>query len=236
MSEFVNIPAEQGQTFEAWLALPPAGRFPGPRPALVVLPEIYNVNEWARGVARRYADEGFVVLVPDLFWRLEPGQYLPYTPESQQKGRDLYARLDVETSVRDIDSALSWLRARPDSNGKVGVVGFCLGGQLAFLAGVGATPDAIVSFYGTDLGRFLDRVPQLNVPALLHFGETDVRVPASIAADIDRHKQPEQDLVTVVYPGAPHGFSRIGYEPYHEQADARARELTLALFARALGD
>ncbi|CAG9251814.1 DLH domain-containing protein [Paraburkholderia unamae] len=234
MGNFVRIPAGPDQSFDAWIEEPPADRFPGPRPALVVLPEIYNVNEWARGVARRYADAGFVALVPDLFWRLEPGQYLPYTPEAQQKGRDLYARLDVAASTRDIGSALAWLRARADSNGKVGVVGFCLGGQLAFLSGVDATPDAVVSYYGTDLHKFLDRVPQLRAPALLHFGETDTRVPASIAGEIERHKLPEQDLVTVVHPAAPHGFSRTGYEPFHAEADARAFEQTLSLFARTL--
>lgn len=234
MGNFVRIPAGPDQSYEAWLEEPSVSRFPGPRPAVIVLPEIYNVNEWARGVARRYAEAGFVVLVPDLFWRLEAGQYLPYTPEAQQKGRALYARLDVDASVRDIDSALSWLRARPDSNGKAGVVGFCLGGQLAFLSGIDATPDAVVSYYGTDLHKFLDRVPQLRVPAVLHFGETDARVPPSIAEEIDRHKLPQQDLVTVVHPDAPHGFSRTGYEPFRAEADARAYGQTLSLFARTL--
>ncbi|MGS0897551.1 dienelactone hydrolase family protein [Burkholderia stagnalis] len=234
MGNFVRIPVGPDQTYEAWLEEPSSNWFPGPRPAVVVLPEIYNVNEWARGVARRYAESGFVALVPDLFWQLEPGQYLPYTPEAQQKGRALYERLDVDASVRDIDSALTWLRARSDSNGKAGVVGFCLGGQLAFLSGINATPNAVVSYYGTDLHKFLDRVPQLRAPAVLHFGETDTRVPASIAAEIEQRKLPDQDLVTIVHPGAPHGFSRNGYTPFHAQADARAYEQTLGLFARTL--
>ncbi|SDV47154.1 dienelactone hydrolase family protein [Chitinasiproducens palmae] len=236
MGSFIRIPVADGQSYEAWLETPPAERFAGPRPAVVILPEIYNVNEWARGVARRYAEQGYLALVPDLFWRLEPGRYLPYTPEAQQEGRALYARLDVEASVRDIDSALTWLRGRSDANGKAGVIGFCLGGQLAFLSGVEGTPDAIVSYYGTDLQKFLDRVPRLRVPALLHFGERDTRVPPSIASEIEQHKTGGQDLITVVHPDAPHGFSRNGYVPFNAIADAAAQTQTLALLTRTLGD
>ena len=141
MGEEIRITAADGGTFAGYLALPT--RSPGP--GLIVLPEIFNSNAHIRSVADGYAADGFVALAPDVFWRQEPASYLPYTDAGRAKAYALRARLDNDQFTRDLGDAIVALRARPDCTGKVGVMGFCLGGLLAYLAGTQLPIDAAVS-------------------------------------------------------------------------------------------
>ena len=109
--EEITVTASDGGEFAAFLALPPGGSGPG----LLVLPEIYNSNDHIRGVAQGFAAEGFVTLAPDVFWRLEPGAYLSYTPEGQTMARSFNQRLDVDALVNDLGDCLSTLSARHDA-------------------------------------------------------------------------------------------------------------------------
>src|SRR3954453_23884189 len=131
MGKFIQVEAKHGRSFEAYLALP---KSESGRPGLVILPEIFNVNESMRALAESDAAEGSTVLVPDMFWRLEPGLHMGYTPENSRHGLALYAKLDREHAVEDVGQCLAFLRERTESNGKVAVMGFCMGGEVALLA------------------------------------------------------------------------------------------------------
>lgn len=123
MGQEVEIAAADGGKFIGYLSLPSSPRAPG----LIVLPEVFNTNAHIRAVVDGYASAGFVALAPDVYWRQEAGNYLPYTDEGRAKAQSLRARLDTDQFTRDLGDAIAALRARPECTGKVGVMGFCLG-------------------------------------------------------------------------------------------------------------
>lgn len=146
----VTIKSFDGGEFDAYLALPAGGQGPG----IVVLQEIFGVNAFLRSVADWYAARGFVALCPDLFWRQERGVQLTDQSEAdRQKAFALYEGLDEAKAVDDSAAAVEFLRRHPACNGKVGAVGFCLGGNLAWLLSVRHQPDCAVGYYGVKIGR-----------------------------------------------------------------------------------
>src|ERR1700722_19058338 len=142
--QWIDIAAKDGATFKAYLAAPASGSGPG----ILLLQEIFGVNKSMREVADYYAEEGYVVLAPDLFWRMEPGVELGYTEADFNKAFGYYQRFDANQSTKDADDALKVLRARPECKGKVGALGFCLGGKLAYLVAARTDVDCAVSYYG----------------------------------------------------------------------------------------
>jgi carboxymethylenebutenolidase len=230
VGEEIRIKAADGGTFAGYLALPART----PAPGLIVLPEIFNSNAHIRSVADGYAADGFVALSPDVFWRQEPGNYLPYTDEGRTKAYALRARLDNDQFTRDLGDAIAMLRARPDSNGKIGVMGFCLGGLLAWLAGTRLPIDAAVSYYGVQIDQYLGEADRLGCPLLMHFAENDPHVPPQTVAAIQERLGGMSNVSIHVYPGTEHGFNRQGYPPYNEAAATEARQRTIAHFRRLL--
>jgi len=226
MGQEIQITAADGGRFAAYLALP--ARVPAP--ALVVLPEVFNTNPHIRSVADGYAAEGFVVVAPDVYWRQEPGCYAPYTDEGRAKVQALRARLDTDQFARDLGDVVAVLRSRSDCTGKVGVMGFCLGGKFAYLAGTRLPIDAAVSYYGVQIDQHLDEADRLRCPILMHFAENDPHVPAPTVAAIQARMGAWKNVSIHVYPGTEHGFNRQGYPPYQEAAAKVARERTLAHF------
>lgn len=233
MAGFIEVSSHDGGPFEAWLA-EPDGWAPGAHGAVVFLAEGYNVNQWARQAAQRYADAGYVVLAPDLYWRQAPGTYLEYTPESQQACRMLYGKLDFDAAVRDTQACMDFLRGHPACNGRVGLVGFCLGGKIAFLTAARSDPDAVVGYYSIDLDAHFGETAGIRCPAAFHFGALDQRVPARYADEIRHHAEPDQDLAVKVYASAGHGFGRFGQPTFEASSARQAHDHTLDLFQRAL--
>lgn len=228
--EKVTITASDGGRFDAFLGVPPQGTGPG----LLVLPEIYNSNDHIRAVAQGFAAEGFVTLAPDVFWRLEPGAYLPYTPEGQAKARALNQQLDVDALLDDLGQCLAALRARPECTGKLGATGFCLGGKLTYLCAARHAIDAAVSYYGVKIDTFLDEADAVACPIVFHFAEQDSHVPPEAVTAIRSRMGDRADVAIHIYDGAEHGFNRKGYPPYHEAAAGLAMGRTLDHFRRYL--
>src|SRR6476619_5185049 len=160
-----TINSFDGREFDGYLALPASGYGPG----IVVLQEIFGVNDYMRSVTDWYAAHGFVALCPDLFWRLEPGIQLTDKGEDWNKAIDLYMRLDEAKAVEDAAATMNFLRQHPAGNGRVGAVGFCLGGNLAYLLSVRFKPDCAVGYYGVSIEKSLDEAKNLTTPLLLHF-------------------------------------------------------------------
>lgn len=231
MGHEIELTAADGGTFAGYLAAPETT----PAPGLIVLPEVYNTNDHIRSVADGYAEAGFVVVAPDVYWRQEPGAYLSYTDEGRAKAQSLRADLDTDRFVADLGDVAAALKDRPDCTGKIGVVGFCLGGKFAYLSCLRLTIDAGVSYYGVEIDHYLDAAVDLKCPILMHFAADDPHVPPQTVAAI-RARMGAWDNVDIhVYPGAEHGFNRHGYPCHNEAAAAAARERTLAHFRRHLG-
>ena len=230
MGQEITLTASDGGRFAAYLALP--ARLPAP--ALIVLPEVFNTNPHIRSVADGYAADGFIALSPDVFWRQEAANYLPYTDEGRAKARALWARLDTDQFARDLRDMIAALRGRADCTGKIGVMGFCLGGKFTYLAGTRLPIDAAVSYYGVEIDKYLDEADRLKCPLLMHFAENDPHVPAPTVEAIRARMGGWKNVEIHVYPGTEHGFNRQGYPPYQEAAAKHARERTLAHFRRLL--
>jgi len=230
VGEEIRITAADGGAFAGYLALP--SRLTGP--GLIVLPEVFNTNAHIRLVADGYAAEGFVALAPDVYWRQEAGSYLPYTDEGRTKAQSLRARLNTDQFTRDLGDAIAVLRARPECTGKVGVMGFCLGGMFAFLASTRLPIEAAVSYYGVLIDQHLGEADHLKCPILMHFAENDPHVLASTVAAIQARMGGSSSVSIQIYPGTEHGFNRQGYPPYNEAAATQARQCTIAHFRRLL--
>lgn len=230
MGQEIEITAADSGTFAGYLTLPEAT----PAPGIVLLPEVFNINEHIRSVADGYAAEGFTVIAPDVYWRQEAGCYLPYTDEGRAKAQALRADLDTDQFANDLAATVAALKARPECTGKVGIVGFCLGGKFAYLSATRHGIDAAVSYYGVQIDQHLDEAEALGCPILMHFAENDPHVPAETVALI-RERMGAWDKVEIeIYPGTEHGFNRYGYPPHNEAQAAVARQRTLAHFRRLL--
>ncbi|HEX6243940.1 MAG TPA: dienelactone hydrolase family protein [Polyangiales bacterium] len=220
-NETIRLRSADGKELSAYRALPARQ----PKAGIVVIQEIFGVNPHIRRVADGYAEQGYEVLAPALFDRIEPGVEFAYDGDGIAKGRGLIQRLGWDAPLADIGAAAAALA----SNGKVGVVGYCWGGTLAFLSA--ARVDGIaaaVGYYGTAISKQLDATPK--VPTLLHFGEKDASVPP---ADIETIRRRQPELSIEVYP-ADHGFNCDARGSYHAPSAALALERTLAFFARHL--
>ncbi|MBP7701411.1 MAG: dienelactone hydrolase family protein [Phenylobacterium sp.] len=230
MGETTTIKTDDGQ-FAAYVARPSDPK----APAIVVIQEIFGVNAVMRGVCDELAAAGFVAVCPDLFWRIEPGIDITDQSEAEwKKAFELYNAFDVEAGVKDIAATIDHVRALPEVNGKVGAVGFCLGGLLAYLTATRTDADASVAYYGVGIEKHLVESEKQAHPLLMHVAEEDQFVPkeaqALILAQLKNH--PQVEIFT--YPGRDHAFARQGGEHY-DAADAKlAGGRTLAFFNQHL--
>src|SRR5262252_8432931 len=164
---YITVTAKDGGSFKAYLATPEQGSGPG----IVLLQEIFGINQYSRDVADYYAEEGYVVLAPDLFWRLEPGVEL--SEAEFDKAFGLYQKFDVPKAVEDIGASVAALRAEPACVGKIGALGFCLGGALAYLAAAHSGVDCAVSYYGVGIEKRLGDAGKAKCPMVFHMGALD---------------------------------------------------------------
>jgi len=231
MGQDIEIKSRDGKTFAGYLALPSGT----PAAGIVLLPEVFNTNPHIRSVCDGYAADGFAVLAPDVYWRQEPGSYLAYTDEGRAKAQSLRAKLDTDQFCRDLEDTVAALAARPECTGKIGVMGFCLGGKFAYLSSVRHKIGAAVSYYGVQIDQHLDEAGKLGCPLLLHFAEEDAHVPPAMVELIRQRLAPSGKSEVHVYPGTVHGFNRYGYPPHNEAQAAVARKRTVEHFRRHLG-
>ena len=203
--------------------------------AIIAIMEIWGVNDTMRHHAHEFAEAGFVCLVPDLFWRQEPGVELSdRNPDHITKAFDLYYDFDYDLGVRDMEDTMAFLRKHPQVNGKVGAVGYCLGGKLCYLMCCRTDIDCAVAYYGTYIEHHIREAPKLHRPFLLHMALNDKWVQPEVNDFIER-RIGGNPLVTIEkYPNAPHAFARLGGIPYSKPEADKALKVSVDFFARYL--
>jgi carboxymethylenebutenolidase len=202
-------------------------------PGILLFQEIFGVNDNMRGLADKLAAEGYVVLVPDVFWRIEPR----FERKDESGMADAFAivqKLDLAAAVEDIKDAHAFLKAAPGCTGKVGASGFCLGGGLAFLAATQSKVDAAVPYYGSAINDLLDQVDQLECPTMFHYGNNDPFIPEEKIAEVERAVAGKPNVVFHRY-DAGHAFSNWDAPSMYDEAAATlAWGRTLEFFAANL--
>lgn len=206
----------------------------GPWPGIVVLQEIFGINAVVRGVCDALANEGYMAVAPDLFWRIEPGVDITDQTEAEWKQAfALFNAFDVDKGLEDIQATVTWLRRQGDCTGRVGAIGHCLGGRLAYLAATRTDVDASVAYYGVGIEGLLDDADRLSKPLLLHIAEADGYVPPEAQAQIKAKLAHRPGVTLYTYPGRDHAFARPGGQAFHAADAALAHDRTLAFLKQA---
>jgi len=216
--------------FEAYLCLPPAGRGPG----LVLFQEIFGVNPHIRAVAEQYALDGFVVLAPDLFWRQAPRVELGYVGAERERALVLMQAYKPADALADVQTSVRALRTRPEvGEAKVGALGYCMGGRMAFLAAATTDIDAALPFYGGGIQALLDRAEDIRCPMQFHYAGQDQAIPPE-AVDQVRAAMRGHAAEIHLYPGAQHGFNCWARATYDAPSAALAHGRALQFLAQHL--
>lgn len=230
MGERITIKTPDGE-FSAYVARPKTAK----APAVVVIQEIFGVNEVMRDITDGLAGQGYLAICPDLFWRIEPGIDITDQSEAEWKRAfELFNAFDMDAGVKDIQAAIQVIRADPGCTGKVGAVGFCLGGALAYLSATRTDVDGAVAYYGVGIENRLAEADKLTRPLMLHIAEEDQFVPKEAQAMIVQALGNRTGVEVHTYPGRDHAFARIGGEHYDAKDAEIAGRRSLAFFEKAL--
>ena len=231
MNQSINIPTEGGE-FSAYVAMPAQT----PAPVVVVLHEVFGVNGDIRLTCRELADQGFVALAPELFWRQERGVDLSTWSEDEwKKGLALYTAYDRDMGVRDVVATIRAAREMDGATGKVAAMGFCLGGLMAFLTAARQDVDAVVAYHGGDTEKYLTEAPGITAPLLMHLADEDEFISKDAQAQIKAALKTVPTATVYSYAGQNHAFARHTGVHYNAEAAALANGQTFAFLADHLG-
>jgi carboxymethylenebutenolidase len=231
----IAIQAADGSgSFSAYCATPASGSGPG----IVVLQEIFGVNQVMRDLCDGFAANGYIAVAPDLFWRIEPGVQL--TDKSQAEWDRAFELMnaflpDFEKGVADIGATIGHVRAMDNCTGKVGAVGYCLGGSLAYATACFTDADACSGYYPVQIEDSLELSSGIKKPLILHIAEEDGFCPPDAQAKIKQVLGSNEHVTVYSYPGADHAFARIGGDNYNDNAAETANQRTADLFTANLG-
>ena len=230
MSTRTAVPTADGEmTGHLWL--PEAGTGPG----ILLLQEIFGVSRYIQRRAADLADAGYVVLAPELYWRLDRQLVDESAPDALDRGMALAGQLDWATAVDDAVAALAHLGGMSEVTSTPAVVGFCFGGGVAFDVAAAAQPAALVSYYGSSLPQLLDLAPRVTCPSLHHFGTADDYLDAATVAEIREALTAGGGPVRVeMYEGANHAFDNDDFVLHHPEAARRAWGTTLGFLQQHL--
>jgi len=231
MQDTISVKTEDG-AFDAYVAYPESGG----GAAVVVLHEVFGVNDDIRQTCRALADEGFIAVAPDLFWRQQRGVDLSVNSEADWKaGLALYMAYDRDKGVEDVLATVAAARKLEGASGKVAVMGYCLGGLLAFMTAARGEVDAAVAFHGGDTDRYVGEAGGITAPFLMHLADEDEFIPKEAQAAIRESVAGKANVVVYGYPGCNHAFSRHGGAHYDAKAAALANDRTWTFLKDKLG-
>ena len=224
MNAQITIEGHDG-SFAAYIARPKTS----PGPAVVVLQELFGVNADIRKHCDELAEQGFLAVAPDLFWRQEPGVDLSnVTSETDWKhGLRLYAAYDRDAGAKDVNDTVNAVRNLPECNGRIAVLGYCLGALMVFLTAVRCHGiDAAVAYHGSDTEKYLGEIDGLSAPLLMHLAEDDEFISKAAQAEIKAALAKKPNATVYSYPGQNHAFSRHNGAHYNAAAAALANGRT----------
>jgi carboxymethylenebutenolidase len=233
-SHYETITTPDG-AFEAFCAVPETT----PAPAVLVLQEVFGINDNIRGLCEQLAGAGYLALAPDVFWRIEP-RFERKDESGLTDGMAHAQQLDVDLVPGDLTATMAHALAMPACNGRIGAVGFCLGGTLAYLFAAtarvdGRGPDAVVSYYGSAINGMLDLAPRVECPVLFHYGAADPYIPAEKIDEVEQAFAGRSDVGLHRY-DAGHAFSNWDAPSlYDEKAASTAWPRTLDFLKSHLG-
>lgn len=226
-----TITAGDGGSFSAYVAMPTRLT----APAVVVIQEIFGVNQVMRDLTDAYAKAGYIAICPDIFWRIEPGVDITDKSEADwQKAFELFGKFDVDAGVEDLKATLAYARGISGCTGKAGSVGYCLGGKLAYLMATRSESDANVSFYGVGMDELLDEASNITKPYVSHIAAKDGFVPPEAQAKILPVFEAHPLITPYVYAGQDHAFAREGGEHFDAAAAELANRRTQDFFTQHL--
>lgn len=228
----ISITAKDGGSFTGYLASPPGG---GKAPGIVVMQEIFGVNAVMREITDFYAAQGFLALCPDLFWRIEPGIQITDKSEAEwKKAFALFQAFDIDKGMEDVAATIAALRGMDGCTGKVGAVGYCLGGRLAYHAATRTDADAAVGYYGVGIQDQLAEASRIGKPLMLHIAGKDGFVPPDAQKAIKDGLAGNLHVTIHDYAEQDHAFARMGGEHYDKSAAEVANTRTIAFFKTGL--
>ncbi|MCZ6885032.1 MAG: dienelactone hydrolase family protein [Alphaproteobacteria bacterium] len=230
----ITINSTDGGSFSAYLATPGVT----PMAGIVVIQEIFGVNKVMRDYCDQFAAAGYLAICPDLFWRIEPGIQL--TDQSEEEWSRAFELMnafmpDFEKGVGDIQATISHLRGHDGCNGRVGTVGYCMGGSLAYASACFTDSDVSVGYYPVQIDQSLDAAGGISKPLMLHIAEADGFCPPESQALIKQALGANEHVTIHSYPGVDHAFARVGGANYNADATAEAKERTSAFLGANLG-
>lgn len=229
MGQDITLSGSDGD-FSAYLTEPPGG---STGKAIVVIQEIFGVNQVMRDICDDLATAGFSALCPDLFWRQEPGiQITDQTEEEWKKAFELFGGFKADPGIKDIQSAIDYLRQ--NNQVKVGAVGYCLGGMLAYLTSCRTDIDCSVGFYGVNIANMLDEATGIKAPLMLHIATEDEFVDAEQQQKVHGTLDSNAHVTLHDYQGNDHAFARIGGAHYDRPAAHLANQRTIDFFSTNL--
>ena len=228
-TQWIEIDSADGK-FGAYLAIPHTRKGPG----IVLIQEIFGVNEHIRSVAEQYAADGYLVIAPDLFWRSGTRIELGYDEAGWKRAVELMNATDVGKAQTDIELAIDALKAQPGLDGGIASIGYCFGGLLSYHTAANGLVDVAIAYYGGGIQNQLDRADEIEVPLLMHFGEQDSHIPLEAVEKIAERFDTNDNVEIVVYPEAEHGFNCSHRDSYNQRAAAEAHGNTLIFLGMEL--
>lgn len=231
----IKLPAaDKSGEFSAFIWEP---KTKNPAGAVIVIQEIFGVNDSLRETAEKLAEQGFIAIAPDLFWRLEPGVNISDKTDAEwQRAFALMNRFDLDTGIEDLKTTLAAARELPGSNGRAGTIGFCLGGKLAVMMATRSDADVNISYYGVGIDALLPEFEQIEAPLMLHIADQDEFFPAEGRAKLINGIEENEWIDAFIYPDVQHAFAREGGVHYDARAATIANGRTTELLAELLDD
>ncbi|WP_165184368.1 dienelactone hydrolase family protein [Caulobacter soli] len=232
MSETLTIQTPDGP-FQALVVRPTTT---APVPVIVVIQEIFGVNDGIRQIAGEIAAQGYIAVCPDMFWRFEPALALSdHKPDDVEKAIGFYGRYDFDKGVSDLVATVAAARTLKGASGKVGVTGYCLGGLMTFRTLAASDADVGVAYYGGGTDNYVDEGARITQPLLMHLAGDDEYIGAAAQAKIHAALDGNPHIEIHTYPGRNHAFARPNGDAYDAADATTANARTAAFFKAHLG-
>lgn len=223
----VTIPVDGG-AMPAYVAMPEAT----PAPAIVIVPSVFGIGAVAKETAKTFADNGYITLTLDVFFRTSPGPKDMSDKNAFALAVERAEKFDHKGGQRDMEAARDYALALPECNGKWAMIGYCFGGRYTLLAGAYMGADAVAAFHPSRMGAELEAAAKIRVPASFHFGGADAQVPMSEIEAVQQALAADPLAETYVYPGVAHGFSNPGGPAYDADVARISMERALKMLAQ----